>query len=65
MNEVNVESQTLVNILMARVSNLTNENIVKDSIIETLNIQLLQYKQKEQEMSREFDACEEPLEASE
>ena len=65
-----IESQVLVNVLMAKVKNLTEESIVKDSVIETLNMQLLQYKSKEaehieEEMSREFDVCEEPLEVSE
>ena len=48
MNDnVNVETQTLLNILMAKVNALTSENIVKDSVIETLNMKLLQYRSKE------------------
>lgn len=44
MNEIEVQSTTLVNVLMNKVNNLTSENLVQASMIEELKMKLIKYE---------------------
>lgn len=46
MENIEIQSNTLINVLTNKVTNLTNENLIKDSIIEELKMKLISYEEK-------------------